>query len=714
MHVMCASISVSLSIYICVFFLAAFLARANCIVGRDLHDCRDIMKRGSDASRCSKDEHVEQIEKRLRVESECLAIGKCRKATLAQILKTLHDNSMLNDGLGSGTLRQIADELSTAQHQHAYARTPYGTVVQHMVLPYTGVLVSWEYAHPWALLNHLSSISTHFQDLMVMVMRRFSQLHVVIYIDEVVPGNVFRHDKGRTFQAIYWCILEWPEWVLSRVDSWPTFGILQSKTCNALPGGCAGLMPHILKTFWPQGDTSRVIIVVRNERPMCSIRFKGFLADLDGHAKLNGTKTIAGSKPCSTCENVVQHLEPNRFLVGIDCIEPRKFILNNSVSIFEKADELAAAHVAGNIPLIRLQEMSQKSGLNYIPNSLIFRHDCRPVYDPANHTLRDWMHMLVNDGVAGTEMCCAIGELEAHDIKVERIWKFAQCFTLPKGRSSGGRVRKEWFTDRSVNNHNMNVFASELLGMIPIFNCFLKDIVAPLGIMQEHVECFGKLEELVALLSLGADGAMPHVKRIRQLIYEHGKLFKKLYPDQIRPKFHHLYHIPDNMEFLNTLLACFVCERKHKDAKDCARESFRFVEHCVIVDMVNRQCSKVASSESMFSRRFLVNGIVFPTDNRLNVATQSVLPIGQVHKGDLAFLLDGRVGQVIRFWQLQGDESIYVQLCVYTKCNNTIWQPTSANSENTCFVDTDEIVAIVTWGKKSADRIRVIVPTLHR
>ena len=164
--------------------------------------------------------------------------------------------------------------------------------------------------------------------------------------------------------------------------------------------------------------------------------------------------------------------------------------------------------------------------------------------------------------------------------------------------------------------------------MIPIMNTFLQDEIWKYGIMNEHVRCFAFVEELVAYLSLGPHAAMRHVARIKDLILEHGELFVKLYPDQVRPKFHHLYHIIDNMEFVNALIARAVL------TKDATRETR-------IVALCNRQCTRLTSRCSTLLPRFLIMPTSSEAKPELETSQSAFLPIGKVHNDDVVFLRDG-------------------------------------------------------------------------
>ena len=288
----------------------------------------------------------------MRVEAECLAIGKCARSTLTSILQTLHRNGVLLEGIGAGSARQIRGELQDAQAQHALERdTEYGKVVQTMRLPFEA-MKQWSYCHPMAWLHYASQICEAFSDLNAQISRSTaSPLTVVLYVDGLVPGNPLRHDRGRTMHGIYWAITQWPGWVLSRVDAWPCFGVVLQSTCAEIDGGVASILPFVLKEFWPREPTRVTFIVHRNEPLVLELSRAGWIAVLDAHSKdVSSSKLVSSTKACMTCENIVRSridVRNRPLLRCLDCCEPSEFVCNSDDDVYKKADELRAAHEGG-------------------------------------------------------------------------------------------------------------------------------------------------------------------------------------------------------------------------------------------------------------------------------------------------------------------------------------------------------------------------------
>ena len=133
------------------------------------------------------------------------------KSNLTHILQNLRQHGLLGEEMVRGNFRKVRGDLQRASKFHADAMTPYGRVIQVMHLGLRS-LRKWEYIHPLALLHYLSVLSPAFGDIMLdsVASTVDNKLHVVLYFDEITPGNPFRPEKSRALQCIYWACLDWP------------------------------------------------------------------------------------------------------------------------------------------------------------------------------------------------------------------------------------------------------------------------------------------------------------------------------------------------------------------------------------------------------------------------------------------------------------------------------------------------------------------------
>lgn len=243
------------------------------------------------------------------------------------------------------------------------------------------------------------------------------------------------------------------------------------------------------------------------------------------------------------------------------------------------------------------------------------------------------------------------------------ISEYVGQYILPKEH---GVVSPDWFTTKRLgrpndDNDGWKGFASELLTVVPLLHCFLMETVEPTGKFVEHIRCFGLLRKLIDLLSMGADSALAHIDLISRTLREHGLLFRALYPDHIKPKFHHLFHVVDHMRNLNKLLSCFVTERKHRSTKAYANHTFKHYETTLATNMLNTMVDGL-HDDQIFAMEYLLAPRPLPTGpvNDWLLSSGAQLRNGRVSKGDVVMMACGVVGVLERMAQNVGDGSLWL------------------------------------------------------
>ena len=233
------------------------------------------------------------------------------KAGLVAALRALHQAGQLDL---PGSDRTIRRRLQDGQAAHAMQSTPYGSVLQKVPLP-LAKLPQWEICHPLAYISHLSSISASFAKLMVESSTPGIPMRLILYIDEICPGNPLRPEKSRTLQAVYWAFVDWPQHVLQRTALWPCLGTIRSSLCAELPGGVSQLMKLILKVFWPTtGPSFEKGVTIENSAigtHIVTARFHGFLCDEKAHNQVFGSKGASGNFLICLVAHIVHPQVPN-------------------------------------------------------------------------------------------------------------------------------------------------------------------------------------------------------------------------------------------------------------------------------------------------------------------------------------------------------------------------------------------------------------------
>ena len=628
------------------------------------------------------------------------------KTGLVTAISLLNDAGWLKPVVVNSHTASTRQRLTNAVKKHAVAPTPYGPVVQQMTLP-LDALPQWSFVHPMAFLYHMTSISAAFADVMRSV--AVGPLRLIVYIDEISPGNPLRPEKSRTLQAIYWAFADWPQHVLQRTACWPVFGTIRSSLVKKLPGDVSGLMKRVLHVFFPANGSSLangIYLCCGSVRFVVKATFYGFLADEKAHKELSLTKGASGMKPCITCHNVFNRVRPSALADGcvhISCTDSNLFQTNTNEAIFAFYD-----HVAASAPGDRAK-LETQLGVKYDPDGLLGDLHLRSFYKPVDHTLRDWLHTLVSGGVCNVECAAVINALQRHGIALGVLAEFLDAFVLAKRH---GKTDVAWLSKKRLGKKGdtLQSFSGVMLSLVPIMAAFLDDVIPSEHPLHDNAVCFRLLTSILLICSLGPELAMNYINVLKELIDAHAILFVKLYPNAQRPKFHHLFHIVDGMQYLGKLLSCFVTERKHRTTKRCALFVFRHIDNTVVKHMLNKQCDALSSQHSLFLRKFLIQPkVVTLMGVELLHSKSALMHCGNVFTNDIVWTSDGSVGTVLGFWATHDMANIILNLDVYAPLGNNRWDTTVVRAMS---VDSEDVYDTVMYALDGGvgNVLRVVPP----
>jgi hypothetical protein len=134
---------------------------------------------------------------------------------------------------------------------------------------------------------------------------------IVIYVDELVPGNPMRHDKGSAVQCIYWTLGGFPSWFRAQTHCWFYLGIIQTKWVLDMESSVAYLMRFVVSAFFPEkGASFEHGLVYKNATgsltfPVRASHISAFVEDLKGFAEHWSWKGSSGTLLCGLCTNIV-------------------------------------------------------------------------------------------------------------------------------------------------------------------------------------------------------------------------------------------------------------------------------------------------------------------------------------------------------------------------------------------------------------------------
>ena len=651
-------------------------------------------------------------DKRLEIVSELAAINGQSKMGLVKTLKTLHDKGLLVDALVEtptelGYKRQVRRAF---EKDALYTQTPYGTMLSQMELPVVDEKMkakqpSMWYINPFALLFQLCATDVALFNLIkdAVGIAGTKALRIVLYFDGVNPGNPLAPDPQQLLQAIYWCFVDLPNWFLRRKDGWFCFSLTREIWIKDMAGGMSEFCKMVVGVFFSAvGDSFHEGITIQcgAESVVLRATFAGFLADEKGLKELFSVKGQAGNIMCMNCLNVRNRwctLKPGEQHFWDPDISQRKPATSQHIRAMVR-------RISEEPGKTKRERLEMGFGINYVPTGLLWEHHLMTnILDPCRNYIRDWMHTFVSGGVAGTHLAMICGALHNIGIGIEIVHTYAQNFKLP--RSRGSTVSDLYFKQNLVTTDHVKMFASDVLGMVCIMYAFLIDKIQPRGLLETNIECFAALFVMLCILRRGDMSNAIHIT-LTAITLKHNRLFLDLYGNNnVKIKFHHTYHMPDDMLYLMKCLSCFPAERKNKDAIAVSKANTTHIEKASVISFLHRTIDYWNDSKGC--REMYVNDprAVAMHGQRLYKAASATLACGEVHINDMVFLVDGSIGKVRSFYQ--HDECIYVGVDVHKAISHATLL-FEIDVHEVQFIDARSIVEPVFWHAKETCILAVV------
>jgi hypothetical protein len=238
-------------------------------------------------------------------------------------------------------------------------------------------------------------------------------LNLILYLDEVVPGNLLRPDNRRRFVAFYVGVAEFGAIRLQQEEFWLPVALLRSTVANAAVGGlsaCARLLVRSL-LFAPT-NLATAGAVVKLERPtLLRACLAGVLADESALKGFWLFKGASGTKPCMFCANIVALrsglADEAQNLLDVSASDPSRFQAVSDEDVWAAYDSLAVARRTR--PQREFEVLQQASGLTFDPAGLLADKELRAHLRPISATVFDWMHNFLVGGIVQTELHAFLG-----------------------------------------------------------------------------------------------------------------------------------------------------------------------------------------------------------------------------------------------------------------------------------------------------------------
>lgn len=450
-----------------------------------------------------------------------------------------------------------------------------------------------EYIDPAALLSHTCVTCHGFSSFMETKLREHpsdlcNQWGLIIYLDEVSPGNQLRHDNRRKIYAVYYSFVQFGAAALSCESCWMVLMVIRSSRVTEL-GGMGDIFPHILSCFF--GETNLRTGVLLNcqgtSRLICA-SLQIVVADEAALKSVWENKGSGGTLPCLFCSNCVldrSHLhvhDAHAQLFPLSEPDRTKFVRHDDASIQAIVHYLSAQRpVLSNAGFDRLE---QTLGFNHKPDGVLWSHWFPHVASPIQNTMYDWMHTYCVHGIYNIEVGLLLKVLSGVGVTHVTIHQFLQTVHWPHNISSRAVSGQNAFAKRpSVISSPLACSASEALGIYSPIRLFLINNVLSLPHLRPAVtkachSYFCLAEVLDHLRAVSHGKATP--AGLERAIDAHFKASLDAYGDEhVTPKTHYAVHLPEQYCLHGLLVNCFVHERKHRELKRFGNHLFNTSSH---------------------------------------------------------------------------------------------------------------------------------------
>lgn len=501
--------------------------------------------------------------------------------------------------------------------------TPYGPLltsvkVARIVGGDADVLV----INPFAML-HKAALSVGFDTLLRKAFARTpctpeQPWNLIVYSDEVVPGNQMSYENLRKLWVVYWSFLEFGMAILSREDAWFCMLAQRSTDVAKLCAGMSQVFGCLIKLFFggvhdlsssgvlltgPSGNTVRIFA-----------KLGMILQDGAAHKSVWHCKGDAGTKFCMLCLNLYSKKseivdENGENLLTCTLVHEDELHFASDDDIRGAVRRLAAKSIAA--PHKEFQRWQQAIGFRHEPHNLMLDESLRDIVLPATQFCHDWMHAIFVHGVFNTVAFLLLHALVAAGRK--DIWEtfhgYMALWTLPM-RLGGGTAKDVFNPKRSASSRKAKAFkatASEGLSLINVMAYFVQAVIMQTRVCWHECKAFVALADVVDLLrvtSLGLAG--PTQLRATIALFLNSCLDAG-WQDWMHPKFHWLVHLPSQLARFKALPTCWVHERKHRMVKRYATEICNTVayEKSILGEVICHHLSEL-SKPDVFDSKGLV------------------------------------------------------------------------------------------------------------
>ena len=663
-------------------------------------------------------------------------------SALAAILLAVKQDGLPEGGISRWSLRKARDVEATTQ-------TPLGPIHQVLQL-YTpsGELRDVHVAHPlallWATVDRCKPFADFFLDrLRACPVTPEAPWRLILYTDEVTPGNPLAHENHRRFQAVYFSFLEFEHNALSREDAWLCCAAMSSSTVKELCAGLSQMVGAILKLFFSSDNTDLMVTGLLLPFAAGGVRFFAKLAiviqDGGAHKSCWHARGDSASRFCILCRNLFTAKsrivdEDRTNLLRCNVIRDSELIPATNDDLRRTARQLAAAH--GTMSKERFNKLQQVLGMTFHPRSMLLDRELDRVLPIADVYQHDWMHCLLVDGVYNVQLYLlfeAFLDDGCADI-YELVRGYVAKWRWPS-RLHGDHLSEIFAANRKESSRkaqHVKAQASDLLSLTGVIALFVVTVLVPSssGHCLQACQALLALTNIIDVLTSVAKGrSYPNL--LRASVHDYLTRFTDAFGyEWLTPKFHWLLHLASQLEKQGSLLNCFALERKHRWGKRFATdiENTKYGDAALIRELICMQLARMNNPQTFdFSiglvgardaprqlARALADILEVGYDVPIQTAQESRFsPIAACSKGDVVFIRErdaffasevlchaacaGIAITVVGDWSLKRTDAV---------ASWSEWHTTTAN----VVVETKDIIDVAVYTRCADGVVKTLLP----
>ena len=324
---------------------------------------------------------------------------------------------------------------------------------------------------------------------------------LIVYLDELTPGNIIRPDNARKTTVVYMSFLQLGL-QLRREETWFPVACVRHCVLDRTDGGASTAMRALLReTFFGDENFSHGTTVHIGSSPMLFFaKVSQVIADEPALKEMWGWKGHAGIKPCVFCKNLVAK---SSNLCAFDDSGYLKDLWEPRVDMFDSASDVELWAAFDNLMtqktmlgVTKFDKLEKAVGMNCLPTGLLADVELRAMVSPSSCRY-DSCHCYYQ-GLAGWEMNLFMASCSELGITFNDFQQYCEAgWMRPKACKSSSPKQ---ISTVAAKFESFKGMAQDILVILPLMRHFAETAIAPTGELTKQLQSFDAMCECVLLL----------------------------------------------------------------------------------------------------------------------------------------------------------------------------------------------------------------------